>query len=387
MISRNDADVLIEEGVAKELIEGAVKASKAMAMFRRLPNMASNKTKMKVLDSLPLVYWQESDTARKKLTRMKWDKKYINAEEMAVIVPIPEAVLDDADYDIWGEVKPRIFEAIGKKFDEAVFVPGGDRPKGFREDLVTSAINTGAKITPSADDTLYTNIDKGMAYVEESGFNVTGLLGGVNLKSAFRNMLDNNGQPIKGTEIDSIARAYVDNGAWDKSKAQFLVGDFSEAVYSIRQDVTYKVLTEAVIQDPDSGEIIYNLAQQDMVALRVTFRLGWEVPNPINSLQPDESVRFPFAVVLPVSYTDPTVNLTFNVKDNASTPANIEGAKVNFNGQVKYTNASGNAVFKVNKNTTGLYRITADNMKKDVTDEVEVATSAKTVNVTLALKS
>lgn len=117
MISRTDAEVLIDEQVSREIIEGTIKQSKAMSMFRRLPNMTSNKTKMRVLDSLPLVYWQNSDNARKKLTKMAWDKKYIVAEEMAVIVPIPEAVLDDADYDIWADVRPRIEEAMGKKFD------------------------------------------------------------------------------------------------------------------------------------------------------------------------------------------------------------------------------------------------------------------------------
>ena len=70
MISRTDAEVLIDEQVSREIIEGTIKQSKAMSMFRRLPNMTSNKTKMRVLDSLPLVYWQNSDNAKKKIT--KW---------------------------------------------------------------------------------------------------------------------------------------------------------------------------------------------------------------------------------------------------------------------------------------------------------------------------
>ena len=382
MISRSDAEVLIDEQVSREIIEGTIKQSKAMSMFRRLPNMTSNKTKMRVLDSLPLVYWQNSDNAKKQLTKMAWDKKYINAEEMAVIVPIPEAVLDDASFDIWADVRPRIEEAMGKKFDQAVFT-GVDKPTGFRADLLTSVLNAGATVTPGSN-TLYQSINDAMVKVEESGYNVNGAVGGVDLKGKFRMMLDTTGQPIKGTEIDSLNKAFIDNGAWDKTLAQLIVGDFKQAVYAIRQDITFKVLDQAVIQDPSTGDIVYNLAQDDMVALRVVMRLGWEIPNPINSLQPDESVRFPFAVVLPGSYSESRVDVTINVKDGEA--ANVEGAKVQFNGQIKKTDSTGNAVFKANKNSTGLYRVTAENMKRDVIGAVEIEDAAKTENVVINLK-
>ncbi len=36
-------------------------------------------------------------------------------------------------------------------------------------------------------------------------------------------------------------------------------GQWNQLVYSMRQDITYKVLTEAVIQD-GAGNIVYNLA-------------------------------------------------------------------------------------------------------------------------------
>lgn len=137
-----------------------------------------------------------------------------------------------------------------------------------------------------------------MTKVEESGYNITGLLGGVGLKGKFRMLTDTTGQPIKGTEIDSLPKAFLDNGAWDKTKSVLVAGDFSQAVYAIRQDVTYKVLTEAVIQDPSTGDILYNLAQDDMVALRVVMRLGWEIPNPVNALNKTTN-RFPFANLKP----------------------------------------------------------------------------------------
>lgn len=382
-ITRQDAEALISEQVSREIIEGTVKSSKALQMFRRLPNMTSNKTKMRVLDALPLAYWQGSDTAKKKTTKMAWDKKYIVAEELAVIVPIAENVLADADYDIWGEVRPRVEEAFGKKIDQAIFT-GVDKPAGFRADLLTSVLNQGAMIT-QGDSTLYSAINSAMVKVEESGYDVNGVVGGMGLKGKFRMMLDTTGQPIKGTEIDSLNKAYIDNGAWDNSLAQMIVGDFNQAVYAIRQDITYKLLDQAVIQDPSTGDIIYNLAQDDMVALRVTMRLGWEIPNPIHAIEEDESVRFPFSAILPTSYSEGRVNVTFTVVDQNN--SNIKDAKVNFNGQVKYTNASGVAVFKSDKNSEGLYRVTAENMKRDAVGSVSVVTSAVSETVELNIKS
>ena len=300
-ITRQDAEALIETQVSREIIEGAIKESKALQMFRRLPNMTSDKTKLRVLDMLPLAYWQGSDTARKQTTKLAWDKKFIVAEELAVIVPIAENVLADADYDIWGEVRPRIVEAFAKKIDQAIFT-GVDKPSGFRDSILDSVEDAGAEVYQGSK-TLYAAINDAMAKVEESGYDVNGVLGGVGLKGAFRMMLDQTGQPIRGTEIDSLNKTYVDNGAWDNSKAKLIVGDFNQAVYSIRQDVTYKLLDQAVIQDPSDGSILYNLAQDDMVALRVTMRLGWDIPNPVNplgdSLNSDSGAKqFPFAALV-----------------------------------------------------------------------------------------
>lgn len=296
-IDKTNVEALIDTQVANEIFEGVVRESKALSMFRRLPNMTSDKTKLRVLDSLPIAYFVDESTnnGRKNLTKMAWDKKYINAAELAVIVPIKENVLNDTSIDIWAEVKPRVVEAFGKKIDNAIF-NGTDKPADWRAGLIPSIVTAGAEVTEG--DNLYSDINDVMTKVEESGYNVTGLLGGVGLKGKFRMLTDTTGQPIKGTEIDSLPKAFLDNGAWDKTKSILIAGDFSQAVYAIRQDVTYKVLTEAVIQDPSSGDILYNLAQDDMVALRVVMRLGWEIPNPVNALN-ETATRFPFANLKP----------------------------------------------------------------------------------------
>jgi len=382
MIKKSDAYALFEADVMNEIIEGSIKQSAVLQMFRRLPNMTSNKMKMRVLDSLPMAYWVDADThnGRKKLTKMAWDNKFITAEELAVIVPIKEEVLDDADYDIWADVKPRLVEAFGKSIDSAVFT-GLNKPNGFRLDLLSSVLNAGAVVTQGADQSLYSAINDAMVKVEESGYNPTGIVGGVSVKGQFRMMLDNNGQPVTGTEIGNLPKYYVDNGAWDKEKAMMIVGDFSQAVYSIRQDVTYKILDQAVIQDPATGEILYNLAQEDMVALRVVMRLGWEIPNPINALNPDEATRFPFATIAKNGgSTLKTYVATVTVKDNQGTPVAISGAKVTVGGVSKKTNASGVATFNLQD---GLYHVLVTKDGMIATDSVEVKGATVTKNITL----
>lgn len=382
MITKRNVNALFEPDVVEEIIQGTVKQSVAMQLFRQLPRMSSDVTKLRILDSLPVAYWvdETNNNGRKQTTKLAWDNKFIVAEELAVIVPIKENVLNDADIDIWSEVRPRIAEAFARKFDQAVF-DGTDRPNGFRADLLTSIKNAGAQITPGAGEGLYTSIDKAMAKVEESDYEPNAILGGLNLKSKFRNMLDTTGQPLNATEIGSLARYYVSNGAWDKTKAVAIVGDFSQAVYAIRQDITYKILDQAIIQDPATGETLYNLAQDDMVALRCVMRIGWEIPNPINAEVEDESVRFPFAAIAadaPIT----TQTVTFTVQDDAVASEYYEGAKVTINGLSKKTDSTGKAVFNLQE---GVYSY-AVKLNGYATVKGKVSVGSNAVNETVVLK-
>ena len=154
-ILRSGAEALIPEPISRELIQGTVEQSAVLSNFRKLPNMSSKTVSMPVLDMLPVAYFVNGDTGTKQTTKMAWDKKKIYAEEIAVIVPIPEAVISDASYDLWGEIKPRVVEAFGRKIDGAVFFDV-DKPAQWRDGIVTTATKAGAVVQATSD--LYTDI-------------------------------------------------------------------------------------------------------------------------------------------------------------------------------------------------------------------------------------
>lgn len=306
IIDRTGAESLIPETRAREIIQGTITRSAVLSQGRKLPNLSSKTHKMPVLDMLPIAYFVNGDTGDKKTTNMKWDKKVITAEEIAVIVPIPEAVLDDSEYDIWAEVRPRVEEAFGKVIDGAVLF-GVNAPSTWRDDIVTTATSATSVVTLGSSDSLYDKImgeDGVIAKVEESGFFVTGHMADISMRAKLRGLKDSTGNPIFKSDmqestrysLDGSAMTFPNNGSFDKSKALMISGDFSQLVYAIRQDITFKLFTEGVVQNTD-GTIAYNLMQQDMVALRAVMRLGWEIPNPINSLKTDKTKRCPFAIL------------------------------------------------------------------------------------------
>ena len=306
IIDRTGAESLIPIQESNEIIQGVVTQSAVLQRGRKLPNMTSRQYKMPVLDMLPIAYFVNGDTGQKKTTKQAWDKKFITAEEIAVIVPIPEAVLDDSDYDIWAEVRPRIVEAFGKVIDGAILF-GTDKPATWRNDIVATATAAKTVVGLGAADNLYDKImgeDGSIAMVENSGYFVNGHMADISMRAKLRGLKNANGDPLFKSDMQSSTTYSLDgspmnfpnNGAFDKSKALMISGDFSQLVYAIRQDITFKLFTEGVVQNTD-GTIAYNLMQNDMVALRAVMRLGWEIPNPINSLQKDKTKRCPFSVL------------------------------------------------------------------------------------------
>lgn len=306
LTSRTDAQAEIPEEISRVLVDRTAQESAVLQRFRRVP-VNRGQSRIPVLSALPVAYWVNGDTGLKQTTEINWTNKYLNIEEIATIVPVPDNVIDDMDADLWDEAMPYLVEAVGRTLDSAVFF-GTNAPASFPTNIASAAAAAGNVVNsiPAASAGGYMGaVDNLYATVENDGFSVDGFVAATSARGKFRSARNSQGDKtdpgrLSGNlgELDGVPVSYAMRGmfAGTSGSPELFALDGSQFVVGVRKDITLKVLTEAVIQD-NTGAIVYNLAQQDMTALRLTFRVGWQVANLINYDQPVEANRYPAGVL------------------------------------------------------------------------------------------
>lgn len=296
-------DPIVPEPLAADIIQELPAASSVMQMARKVP-MSTRTQRLPVLDTLPVAYFVSGDSGLKQTTNMEWTNVNLVVEEIAAIVPIPDAYIDDANIPIWAEVRPRMVEAIAKKIDAACLF-GTDKPNTWSPALVPASIAAGNTVTANDQD-LPLSIAQLAEKVSLDGFTE---INGWAVRPAFKWRLlrvrsSGSGEPIyepdlqngRGGSLYGYPMTEVRNGAWDSSAADLLLGDWSKAIVGTRQDISFKMFDQGVINDAD-GKVIWNSMQQDGQAMRVVMRMAWATANPVTNLNANEATRFPFGVL------------------------------------------------------------------------------------------
>ena len=272
-----------------------------------------------VMSQLPTAYWltgaslDARDIGMKQTTSLAWDNVYLNAEEMAVIVPISKNLLDDIDYDFWEQVRPKVTEAFGVALDDAIFF-GTNAPTTFPPSIVSGANSAGNLVVAGTSTVDFLDdVNNAMGTVEADGFDVTGFWARRQVKAKLRGLRDT----TKGLLFlpDTPPSASVNTGSLYGEKIVFsnagfssfatgatgysmIGGQWDQSMLAIREDISMEMFDTGVITDAGSPPVIqYNLLQQDMVALRVVARFAWAIPNPVNRQQPTKASRYPFFAV------------------------------------------------------------------------------------------
>src|ERR1700686_3996255 len=305
---REGAGARIPEEFSTVLIKELINESIVMKTFPRVP-VSRAQVRMPVLGALPVAYFTGSDTGLKQTTKLEWKNKYLNIEEIACIAPIPEAVADDlrdsTGVDLWDQLEPLIVNAVARTFDAAAIF-GVEAPATWPTNVVAAAIAAGnhfARGTASPEHgALASDVSEVIATIEEDGFSPDFAAAAVSLKGKLRNARNSFGDrfPEIGEEqIYDAPVVYPARGEWPagSSKPELVALEADQFVCGIREDIDVKILDQAVISD-NNGVIQFNLAQEDMVALRVRFRAGWQISNQITYDNPNDATRYAAGVLL-----------------------------------------------------------------------------------------
>ncbi|MBV7294924.1 phage major capsid protein [Corynebacterium sp. TAE3-ERU12] len=304
VVGRADvSDALLPDQVSKEILKTAETQSTVLSRARRVP-MSSKKSKQPVLAALPDAYWVNGDTGLKETTKAGWENVTMTAEELAAIVPIPDALIDDADVPLWDEIKPLLVEAIGKKVDTAALF-GTDKPESWPTAVVPAAITAKNVVKRGTNTDIAADIAALAGLVSADGFAVNGFASKPGMHWDLVGSRTPNGAPLyspalapgQPQSLYGFPLNEVNNGAWNAEAAELLAADWTKFVVGVRQDITFDLFREGVITD-DSGKVLVNLMQQDMKALRVVFRVGFQVANPMTRIG-DADSRYPAGVLTP----------------------------------------------------------------------------------------
>lgn len=288
---RTDVAGIIPENYSSEFLAATVANSAVLSTFRTI-RLGTKVTRMPVLSALPTAgFVSEYPTAghEKPTTSAQWTNETITVEEIATIVPIPESVLEDSTVDLFDYMRPLIGEAFGKVIDGAVLF-GTSKPSTWTSGLLDLAKGSSQRVQAGgAGNDIADDLNDTFAEVEGAGFDVNTVFMGRAMRARLRGLRDSNGQFIysslsggtDGSEgVYGAQVAWVGNGSWSEAAntgAYAIACDRSRLVVGIRSDMDYKVLTEATVDG-------VNLAESDMVALRVKMRLGWAVNRGVNAL-------------------------------------------------------------------------------------------------------
>lgn len=262
--------------VAADIIADVVRGSSVLRLSKVQP-MTSETQKFPVMTGGPGAYWV-GETERIKTSVATWIFPELTAKKIGVIVPCSKEKLEDATINVFSAIRPYIAEAFYKAIDAACLF-GTNSP--FAKSIYDVAKTAGRAVAEGTNAKLDLDISDVMALVENEGMDVNGFAAGYDLKNSLRKLRDANGNQLYVSGVDQTTLyaqpiEFSRNGAWDKTKARAIAGDWKYAVVGIRDQIQYETLREATLQTVTMGDDKpLSLAENDMVAIKATMRLGF----------------------------------------------------------------------------------------------------------------
>jgi HK97 family phage major capsid protein len=315
-ITRSDVSTLIQDAYSSDFLAHATKTSAVLSAFPT-KNLGTKTTNLPVLATKPHAGWVGESATQpagvKPQGKVTWANKTLVVEELAVIIPVHENVIDDATVDVVADITRTGAEAIAFALDAAVIFGVGKPTSWVSKDLHQSAIDAGQEFGVNGDagpDDLagaFLNAAESLSEV----YDPTDILARKGLRFKLANLRATTGEPIFMSSMSQTPgsadqihglRAHwvsgtVDDGSggdtlvWDPAVAEAIVVDRSRVIIGVRQDIQVKFLDQAVI-----GGV--SLAERDMVALRFKARFAYALGDNV-AYGSELQTSSPVAVITP----------------------------------------------------------------------------------------
>lgn len=310
-ITREDVAGLIQNAYSDTFHEVAGATSQVLATFPTI-NMGTKTYVLPVLATVPHAKWigeAPGTTGVKPTAKATWENKNLVAEEVAVIVPVHENVIDDANEDILGDIATLGGRAIAYALDAAVAF-GTNKPASWVSPSLFDSADAADQVvevspTPGEDD-LVGAIFQAAGMLDDNGYEASDFLARRGLRYKLANLRATDGTPIyipslssTPGALDSVAgltarwfkgTVFGDVQVWDSADATALVVDRDRVRIGVRQDITVKFLDQATV-----GGI--NLAENDMIALRFKARYAYVLGDTMAENSTASVTKSPVAAV------------------------------------------------------------------------------------------
>lgn len=253
--------------IAEEVVKNIVTDSVAFRVCNHT-SMISDKKTMPMLKDTGRAYWV-GEGEKIGTSIHDWEYPELEAKKLAVIVPFTKEKLDDTVISVMEEIKQGIADAFTRAIDSAIFF-------GTESPFTNNIVSVGANAVINKTNKLDIDISDAMSKVEKTDLSVSAIIAPNTIKGELRKLRDTNNNAlvvpgeVTGQQIYNTNIYIPTSKVWDSKKANLIIGDFTKAIIGTRQDIEYTVLDQATVGD-------INLAEEDMIAIKATMRLGFEI--------------------------------------------------------------------------------------------------------------
>jgi|HubBroStandDraft_6_1064221.scaffolds.fasta_scaffold79572_2 HK97 family phage major capsid protein len=304
---------LIPLEYARQILQEATDQSVSLRLGA-VQRMTSKQQQIPVLSALPAAaFLAAQPNAVKPSTDIQWTTETITAEEAAATVAVPREWVDDSMFNLWGEIRPRLAEAIAKCVDNAI-ISGVGAPAGWPVGGIIAMGNPPVQALPSPEQPdLVQAISYAMSRIEATGLDVTGFAGRTSVRGHFRGLRATTGEwlvwaptePGAPGSIYGSPLVYSKIGFTPATAADLIVGAWDHMVIGLREDIRFDLSDHGVLTTGAGANRVVSVSafEQDMVLMRVYIRLGYAVGRPVAN-RPDgtQGLGTPFAnVKVPVA--------------------------------------------------------------------------------------